>query len=109
MLPAGDADYSTRWSAIKRLASNGAGPPWARQTNEMRGDSGLWQRRFWEHAIRDDDDLARHIDYIHWNPVKHGIVPRVADWPFSTFHRCVERGLYPVEWGDVSIEGDFGE
>jgi putative transposase len=74
-----------------------------------RREIGLWQRRFWEHAIRDDDDLARHIDYIHWNPVKHGVVARVADWPFSTFHRCVERGLYPVEWGEVTIEGDFGE
>ena len=92
-LPAGDADYSTRWSAIKRLASNGAGLPRAGQTDERRRESGLWQRRFWERAIRDDDDLARHIDYIYWNPVKHGVVPCVADWPYSTFGRYVERGL----------------
>jgi putative transposase len=74
-----------------------------------RRELGLWQRRFWEHAIRDDDDLARHIDYVHWNPAKHGLVSRVADWPYSTFHRCVERGLYAPDWGDVTIEGEFGE
>jgi len=63
-----------------------------------RGERGIWQRRFWEHVIRDDDDYAAHIDYCHINPVKHGLVDRVADWPYSTFHRYVEQGLYPLDW-----------
>ena len=64
-----------------------------------RGESGLWQRRFWEHQIRDDDDFARHADYIHWNPVKHGHARRAADWPYSTFHRHAREGIYPDDWG----------
>jgi hypothetical protein len=63
-----------------------------------RGERGIWQRRFWEHVIRDDDDYAAHIDYCHINPLKHGLVSRVADWPYSTFHRYVEQGLYPLDW-----------
>jgi REP-associated tyrosine transposase len=65
-----------------------------------RGERGLWQRRFWEHAIRDDGDYAAHVDYCHINPLKHGYVKRVADWPYSTFHRYVERGVYPLDWAD---------
>jgi putative transposase len=70
-----------------------------------------WQRRFWEHAIRDDADLESHIDYIHFNPVKHAKVTRVADWPHSSFHRFVERGLLPSDWGGdlKEIAGSFGE
>jgi putative transposase len=70
-----------------------------------------WQRRFWEHAIRDDADLERHIDYIHFNPVKHGKVTRVLDWPHSSFHRFVERGLLPSDWGGdlKDIAGSIGE
>jgi len=64
-----------------------------------RGERGIWQRRFWEHCIRDEEDYARHVDYIHWNPVKHGYVQRVADWPHSSFHRFVEKGIYPLDWG----------
>jgi putative transposase len=76
-----------------------------------RRERGIWQRRYWEHAIRDDDDLAKHIDYIHFNPVKHGYVSKVADWPHSTFHRYVARGVLPLDWGgDVrEIPGNFGE
>jgi putative transposase len=75
------------------------------------GDLALWQRRFWEHTIRDENDFARHVDYIHFNPVKHGLVSRVRDWPHSSFHRYVKEGLMPVDWaGDVQEEGDgFGE
>jgi putative transposase len=74
-------------------------------------EKGIWQRRYWEHVIRNDTDLTRHIDYIHFNPVKHGLVSRVCDWPHSSFQRYVERGLLPVDWGsDVrSIPGTFGE
>jgi putative transposase len=64
-----------------------------------RGERGIWQRRFWEHCLRDDADYARHVDYVHWNPVKHGYVQRVADWPHSSFHRHVALGVYPMDWG----------
>ena len=74
-------------------------------------DKGIWQRRYWEHAIRNSTDLDRHIDYIHFNPVKHGYVSRACDWPHSSFHRFVQRGVLPLDWGgDLSdIPGTFGE
>ena len=74
-------------------------------------EKGIWQRRYWEHFIRDETDLARHIDYIHFNPVKHGLVSRVRDWPHSSFHKHVSRGVLPVDWGgDIrEIAGTFGE
>ena len=76
-----------------------------------KGERGIWQRRYWEHTIRDDNDFARHADYIHINPVKHRLVARVRDWPYSSFHRMVKLGVYPEDWaGDVSNDGeDFGE
>jgi putative transposase len=67
----------------------------------MTGERGIWQRRFWEHAIRDEVDFARHVDYIHFNPVKHGYVLRVRDWPYSSFHRFVRQGLCPVDRGSA--------
>ncbi len=75
------------------------------------GSLALWQRRFWEHTIRDEGDYARHVDYIHFNPVKHGLVPRVRDWPYSSFHRYVRNGILPEDWaGDIrEIGGNFGE
>lgn len=70
----------------------------------------LWQRRFWEHMIRNQEDWRRHMDYIHYNPVKHGWVSRVDDWPYSTFHRWVEAGFYPRDWGGApEVDGQFGE
>ena len=99
-LPPGDGDYSGRWRRIKaRFAA--AMPPGERRsaTRVARGERGIWQRRFWEHTIRDDADYAMHMDYVHFNPVKHGLVNRVADWPFSSFHACVARGVYPADWG----------
>jgi putative transposase len=110
-LPDGDADYSIRWQFIKRrftAAVAKAGVPIPRHPN---GEHALWQRRFWEHTIRDDRDFERHVDYIHFNPVKHGLVPRVRDWPHSSFHRYVRRGLLPDDWGgDVGGESArFGE
>lgn len=65
----------------------------------QRHEAGLWQRRFWEHQIRDEYDFARHVDYLHWNPVKHGLVARACEWPYSTFHRFVRDGVYPSDWG----------
>jgi len=84
----------------------------ARSTSKVaKREKGIWQRRYWEHAIRDDEDFERHVDYIHFNPVKHGHVNRIADWPHSSFHRYVERGLLAPDWaGDLrNIQGSFGE
>jgi putative transposase len=110
-LPEGDVDFSTRWNLIKGGFSRGL-PPKTRSASKVRKrEKGIWQRRYWEHAIRDDADMERHIDYIHFNPVKHGHVTRVADWPHSSFHRYVERGLLAADWGgDMrEIHGSFGE
>ena len=98
-LPDGDADYATRWGLIKAGFSRRLPSVERRsQSREKRGERGIWQRRYWEHWIRDDLDFSRHVDYIHWNPVKHGWVERVADWPYSSFHRYVRGGLLPVDW-----------
>lgn len=111
-LPPGDADFSTRWKKIKAAFSRAQPKTELRSASRAaKGERGIWQRRFWEHAVRDEADWRRHVDYIHFNPVKHGHVPRVADWPYSTFHDYVRRGLYPVDWGGgVPEDGDrFGE
>jgi putative transposase len=110
-LPEGDADFSTRWSLIKSGFSRGLDPSSRSASKVAKREKGIWQRRYWEHAIRDDADLQRHVDYIHFNPVKHGQVTRVADWPHSSFHRYVERGLLAADWGgDMrDIQGSFGE
>ena len=68
---------------------------------QRRGERGIWQRRYWEHLIRDEADYRAHMDYVHINPVKHGLVARVADWPYSTFHRLVEQGVYPPDWSQA--------
>jgi putative transposase len=80
-------------------------------SRRKRGELGLWQRRFWEHPIRDDLDFAKHIAYVHWNPVNHGYVIRVADWPYSGFHRYVARGFYPLRRVSQAEdnEGRYGE
>jgi putative transposase len=111
-LPEGDADFSTRWSLIKSGFSRGFDPAQSRSSSKVaKREKGVWQRRYWEHAIRDDADLERHVDYIHFNPVKHGYVTRVSDWPHSSFHRYVEGGLLVADWGgDMrDIKGSFGE
>jgi putative transposase len=98
-LPPGDGDFSGRWHHIKARFS--AGIPRSERLSARRvkkGERGIWQRRFWEHVIRDEIDLERHFHYIHYNPVKHGHVARVADWPYSSFHRCVKEGIYPRDW-----------
>ena len=69
-----------------------------------RGERGVWQRRYWEHLIRDERDFTRHVDYIHSNTVKHGWVKRVEDWPYSSFHAYVRRGIYPADWACSSDE-----
>jgi putative transposase len=115
-LPPGDADFGKRWGLIKRYVSRRVPPYLMLDVGESasiisRRESAFWQRRFWEHQIRDEEDFARHVDYIHANPWKHGLVSRVVEWPYSTFHRFVERGEYVPDWaGDADAEaGDFGE
>jgi putative transposase len=111
-LPQGDTDYPTRWSVIKAGFSRGLTELARRSASkEARRERGLWQRRYWEHAIRNDADLERHVDYIHFNPVKHGCVTKVCDWPYSSFHRYVTSGTLPADWGgDMrELSGNFGE
>lgn len=110
--PEGDADYSNRWRRIKAGFSRALpkGEPIS-NSRIAKCERGIWQRRFWEHTIRNERDLQRHLDYIHYNPVKHGLVLRVAEWPYSTFHAYVTRGIYGLEWGGDAVENeeDFGE
>ncbi|AXQ28853.1 transposase [Solimonas sp. K1W22B-7] len=110
-LPADDSDFSTRWAAIKSGFSHLLPPsPNPGASKQRKREKGIWQRRFWEHQIRDELDLQRHIDYIHYNPVKHGLVPSTADWPHSSFHRYVRKGLLAPDWGgSVEAAGDYGE
>ena len=110
-LPPGDADFSTRWRLIKaRFAKMQPKTERLSKTREARSERGIWQRRFWEHLVRDEADYARHVEYCYINPVKHGLVPRVRDWPHSSFHRDVRAGIFPEDWAsDVETQGDFGE
>ncbi len=104
-LPPGDADYATRWAIIKRHTSLACRDThrrveWLTTSRQKHRESTLWQRRYWEHQVRDETDFIRRADYLHYNPVKHGLVQRVADWPYSTFHREVQRGIYPADWAE---------
>jgi putative transposase len=111
-LPDGDADFAVRWRLIKSAFSRGL--PRGERISPSRAakkERGIWQRRYWEHTLRNECDFARHMDYIHFNPVKHGFVTRVRNWPYSSFHRMVRLGIYPMDWGGDASEpkGDFGE
>jgi putative transposase len=109
-LPPDDADFSTRWRLIKMGFSKEM--PRTERLSSVRtrgGERGIWQRRYWEHLIRDEADYRTHMDYVHINPVKHGLVKRVADWPYSTFHSLVAADVYPLDWaggGDAGLEYD---
>jgi len=116
--PQGDSNYSTRWAWIKKeftkcwLASGGQEQKSsASRLRERR--RGVWQRRYWEHTIRDEEDLEAHFDYIHYNPVKHGLVRSPVAWPWSSFHRWVRAGVYPSNWATevnaASLPGKAGE
>lgn len=108
-LPPGDADYALRWRLIKTWFSRNL--PIDERVSESRsgkGERGIWQRRFWEHRIRDESDFERHVDYIHHNPRKHGYVQRVADWPWSSFHRYAKAGILPADWTGTGEEIDVG-
>ena len=98
-LPADDADFATRWRLIKMGFSKALPKTEKRSCVRLRlGERGIWQRRYWEHLIRDERDFRAHMDYVHINPVKHGLVDCVGDWPYSTFHGLVEQGVYPPDW-----------
>lgn len=103
-LPEGDDDFSLRWRQIKAAFSRAvAKGEVLSPSRKAKAERGIWQRRFWEHAIRDDADYGAHVDYIHYNPVKHGHAERVADWPYSSFQRFVSRGVYPADWAGGNI------
>lgn len=113
-LPEGDEDFSTRWRLIKSIFARSMPIGERQSAARLRsGERGIWQRRFWEHAIRDDADFAAHVDYVHFNPVKHGYVQEAAEWPHSTFKSCVRRGLYPEAWlgpnPEAVSDADWGE
>jgi putative transposase len=110
-LPAGDTDFSTRWRMIKsRFARSIPNDEPRSHAQQARGERGIWQRRFWEHLIKDEADYARHIEYCYINPLKHGLVRRVQDWPHSSFHRDVRAGIFPEDWaGEMDLAGEFGE
>ena len=116
-LPPGDADFATRWRLIKsgmtkRLVQDAGALRFANApyggggelsaSRKARGEQGLWQRRFWEHTLRNDADYRAHCDYIHYNPVKHGLCRSAKDWPYSTFHRFVAQGKYDSDWATLA-------
>lgn len=110
-LPENDSDYSQRISLIKAHFSRSIeGAEVRSASREKRRERGIWQRRFWEHYIRDESDYQRHVAYCYLNPVKHGLVRKVRDWPHSTFHRDVRAGLLPPDWGgERDVNAAFGE
>ncbi len=114
-LPADDTDYSTRWMLIKSYFTRRCPPAFKTARSEAlrhKREPTVWQHRYWEHQIRDERDFERHCDYIHYNPVKHDQVVRVVEWPYSSFHRLVREGVYPLDWAGVPelvAASGFGE
>lgn len=105
-LPRGDADHSLRWRLLKTWFSRNIPHGEHRCASRIaRGERGIWQRRYWEHLIHGEVDLQRHVDYIHFNPVKHGHVGRAFDWRWPTIHRYVAKGWLAGDWG---VADDFG-
>lgn len=98
-LPPGDANFALRWKVIKFAFAKRLPITETRTVNQQRRrERGIWQRRYWEHLIRDERDYQRHFDYIHVNPLKHGYVERLEDWPYSSFHHAMAMGIYPLGW-----------
>jgi putative transposase len=108
-LPEGDADYSTRWRLIKTWFSRHLPDNAKPATRRKFDEADIWQRRFWARLIIDESDYRNHVNYIHINPVKHGLVSRVADWPYSSFHRYVANGVLPLDWACGVMEIGAGE
>jgi putative transposase len=111
-LPPDDDNYPMRWRLFKSYFSRNI-PDFEHEpistSRQSKGERGIWQRRYWEHLIRDEKDFEQHVHYIHINPVKHGHVSHVKDWSYSTFHRYVKEGKLPLDWGSSIDEGRFGE
>lgn len=105
-LPAADADYPDRWNSLKALFTRLCLRRELEITHNAKGEYHLWQRRYWEHTIADDTDFTRHVDYLHYNPVKHGLVRCVADWPYFSFHRDVRLGWLPRNWAGADGNDD---
>jgi putative transposase len=106
-LPPGDTDFATRWRLVKTWFTRHLDParrPVPNRARTAKREQALWQRRYWEHALRDESDFVRHVEYIHWNPVKHGLASSALDWPFSSFRRYVGAGLYPEDWGTGALD-----
>lgn len=109
-LPEGDRDFSTRWKEIKCHFTKAVGMTGRRSASKIaKGEKGVWQRRFWEHHIRDDADYLAHVRYCWINPVKHGLVERPVDWPYSSIHRDVRLGRVDPEFVGEVVDGEFGE
>ena len=109
-LPPDDADFSHRIGAIKSAFSRSLPRiEYVSPSREAKQERGIWQRRFWEHLIRDGRDYANHVDYIHINPVKHGYTKRAVDWPHSSIHRFIERGIVDANWATSVDDGRYGE
>ena len=111
-MPPEDKDFAGRWAAIKRHVTQQClrlhREEWMTGSKRRRKESTIWQRRYWEHLIIYEADYRRHVDYLHFNPVKHGLVASVAEWPYSTFHRFVHQGIYPADWGWKNTTTDKG-
>ena len=113
-LPENDNDFSTRWRQIKSYFSRNCGKEFKGDRtvgHKNKGEQAVWQRRFWEHEIRNDLDFIRHVEYVHYNPVKHGLVKSPIEWQHSTFHRYVKQGIYHKDWGadrDIVFDGQVG-
>ena len=112
-LPSEDGDYPIRWNMLKGYFSHAIPQGEKISTSRrQRRERGLWQRRYWAHLLTDQNDFNCHVDYVHWNPVKHGRVKQVVDWPHSSFHRYVKEGVYPADWahsGDFDVSVDAGK
>jgi len=109
-MPRDDGDFPMRWRLIKSQFSRQL--PVAFEVNKShtkKSERGIWQRRYWEHTLRDETDFNNHVNYIHINPVKHGLAARAIDWPYSSIHRYVKAGILPMDWAGGDFDGEFGE
>jgi putative transposase len=106
-LPEGDEDFSTRWrlikSAFSRAYAKAYSAPVSGPSRRAKGEQAIWQRRYWEHLIRDERDFGAHLDYIHFNPVRHGLATAPVEWPHSTFRQWLARGVYDAAWGSATM------
>lgn len=109
-LPSGDDDFSTRWKQIKTRFTKAVGAVRPRSASKVaKGEAGIWQRRFWDHHIRNQADYDAHLRYCWVNPVRHGLVKRAVDWPYSSIHRDIARGMVEPDWSGIAPDGEFGE